>query len=39
MEEINICLECDYEWEENNAISCRKCGSGDFYIEGGTNEK
>lgn len=33
MEEVNICLECGYEWEENNAIMCPKCGCGDFYIE------
>ena len=31
--QVNICLDCQNEWEENNANFCPKCGSGDFYIE------
>lgn len=33
METINVCMQCAYEWEKNNAICCPKCGSGDFYTE------
>lgn len=32
MENVNICLDCGNEWEENHALYCPKCGSGDFYI-------
>ena len=33
LEPINECMECGYEWEERNALYCKKCGSGDFYTE------
>ena len=33
MELMNNCMECGNEWEENNAISCPRCNSGDFYTE------
>lgn len=36
--DVNICLECNFEWEENNSLFCPKCGSGDFYIGDDENE-
>ena len=33
MYDMNICMECGYEWEKNKANNCPKCGSGDFYTE------
>lgn len=30
---MNVCIECGYEWEDNNSYSCPKCGSGDFTLE------
>lgn len=30
---INVCMNCGYEWEENNAVSCPRCNSGDFCTE------
>jgi len=28
---MNVCMECGYEWEENNPISCKKCHCGNIY--------
>lgn len=33
MELVNVCMECGHEWEDNNAISCPKCNSGNFNTE------
>lgn len=30
MNNLYVCMGCGYEWEENDAHSCPKCGSGDF---------
>lgn len=32
MNDLKVCMECGYEWE-NNTHSCPKCGSGDFAKE------
>ena len=34
-EDMNVCMNCGNEWEENNSLYCPKCKSGDFYIEKG----
>ena len=31
MKLINVCLDCNEEWEQNYAILCPYCGSADFY--------
>lgn len=33
MDQINVCMECGYEWEENNALYCPHCHSGDFNTD------
>lgn len=33
MKLINVCLDCNKEWEQNYPIMCPYCGSGDYYTE------
>ncbi len=33
MENFNVCMDCGHTWEENEALHCPMCGSGDFYTE------
>lgn len=39
MEDFNTCNDCGFTWQENNALYCQRCGSGDFYTEKAEEEQ